>query len=219
MKNVSYKKYYLNYGRFFMNLKFNITMDLYKNLLKEIKYNSSISFKDRMFIEFTGWGMLILYYVPLLIFIGIIIKIGLLKINDASAFPGILGGVLFIIGFWMNNTFMGTFHRKKTTIKKLENIGYIGQHEVIINEQGIKDSTDKTSIFIPWDYINSLAESKSFILIQTNNRKIIPVPKRALEDNNDEKVKYIKSFIKENNKFYFGELLIEELMNERLLKL
>ncbi|WP_164971590.1 YcxB family protein [Clostridium tetani] len=202
-----------------MNLKFNITMDLYKNLLKEIKYNSSISFKDRMFIEFTGWGMLILYYVPLLIFIGIIIKIGLLKINDASAFPGILGGVLFIIGFWMNNTFMGTFHRKKTTIKKLENIGYIGQHEVIINEQGIKDSTDKTSIFIPWDYINSLAESKSFILIQTNNRKIIPVPKRALEDNNDEKVKYIKSFIKENNKFYFGELLIEELMNERLLKL
>ncbi|WP_414646594.1 hypothetical protein [Clostridium tetani] len=67
--------------------------------------------------------------------------------------------------------------------------------------------------------MNSLAESKSFILIQTNNRKIIPVPKRALEDNNDEKVKYIKSFIKENNKFYFGELLIEELMNERLLKL
>ncbi|BFN06049.1 YcxB family protein [Clostridium tetani] len=202
-----------------MNLKFNITMDLYKNLLKEIKYNSSISFKDRMFIEFTGWGMLILYHVPLLIFIGIIINIGLLKINDASAFPGILGGVLFIIGFWMNNTFMGTFHPKKTTIKKLENIGYIGQHEVIINEQSIKDSTDKTSIFIPWDYINSLAESKSFILIQTNNRKIIPVPKRALEDNNDEKVKYIKSFIKENNKFYFGELLIEELMNERLLKL
>lgn len=202
-----------------MNLKFNITMDLYKILLKEIKYNSSISFKDRMFIEFTGWGMLILYYVPLLIFIGIIIKIGLLKINDASAFPGILGGVLFIIGFWMSNTFMGTFHRKKTTIKKLENIGYIGQHEVTINEQGIKYSTDKTSIFIPWNYINSLAESKSFILIQTNNGKIIPVPKRALEDNNDEKLKYIKSFIKENNKFYFGELLIGELMNERLLKL
>ncbi|AVP55924.1 hypothetical protein K144313037_p10380 (plasmid) [Clostridium tetani] len=202
-----------------MNLKFNITMDVYKSLLKEIKYNSSISFKDRMFIELIGWGMLILYYVPLLIFIGIIIKIGLLGIRDASVFPGILGGVLFIIGFWMNNTFMGTFHRKKTTIKKLENIGYIGQHEVIINEQGIKDSTDKTSIFIPWNYINSLAESKSFILIQTNNGKIIPVPKRALEDNNDEKLKYIKSFIKENNKFYFGELLIGELMNERLLKL
>lgn len=202
-----------------MNLKFNITMDVYKSLLKEIKYNSSISFKDRMFIELIGWGMLILYYVPLLTFIGIIIKIGLLGIRDASVFPGILGGVLFIIGFWMNNTFMGTFHRKKTTIKKLENIGYIGQHEVIINEQGIKDSTDKTSIFIPWNYINSLAESKSFILIQTNNGKIIPVPKRALEDNNDEKLKYIKSFIKENNKFYFGELLIGELMNERLLKL
>lgn len=202
-----------------MNLKFNITMDVYKSLLKEIKYNSSISFKDRMFIELIGWGMLILYYVPLLIFIGIIINIGLLGIRDASVFPGILGGVLFIIGFWMNNTFMGTFHRKKTTIKKLENIGYIGQHEVIINEQGIKDSTDKTSIFIPWNYINSLAESKSFILIQTNNGKIIPVPKRALEDNNDEKLKYIKSFIKENNKFYFGELLIGELMNERLLKL
>ncbi|WP_396349928.1 YcxB family protein [Clostridium tetani] len=67
--------------------------------------------------------------------------------------------------------------------------------------------------------MNSLAESKSFILIQTNNGKIIPVPKRALEDNNDEKLKYIKSFIKENNKFYFGELLIGELMNERLLKL
>lgn len=202
-----------------MNLKFNITMDVYKSLLKEIKYNSSISFKDRMFIELIGWGMLILYYVPLLIFIGIIIKIGLLGIRDASVFPGILGGALFIIGFWMDNTFMGTFHRKKTTIKQLENIGYIGQHEVIINEQGIKDSTDKTSIFIPWNYINSLAESKSFILIQTNNGKIIPVPKRALEDNNDEKLKYIKSFIKENNKFYFGELLIGELMNERLLKL
>ncbi|RXI41335.1 hypothetical protein DP129_01125 [Clostridium tetani] len=202
-----------------MNVKFNITMDLYKSLLKEIKYNSSISFKDRMFIGFIGWGMLILYYVPLLIFIGIIIKIGLLGINDASVFPGISGGALFIIGFWMDNTFMGTFQRKKTTIKKLKNIGYIGQHEVIINEQGIKDSTDKTSIFIPWDYINSLTESKSFILIQTNNGKIIPVPKRALEDNNDEKLKYIKSFIKENNKFYFGELLIEELMNERLLKL
>ncbi|BDR82463.1 hypothetical protein N072000002_p10220 (plasmid) [Clostridium tetani] len=202
-----------------MNVKFNITMDMYKILLKEIKYNSGISFKDRMFIELIGWGILILYYVPLLIFIGIIIKIGLLGINDASVFPGILGGALFIIGFWMDNTFMGTFHRKKTTIIKLENIGYIGQHEVIINEQGIKDSTDKTSIFIPWNYINSLAKSKSFILIQTNNGKIIPVPKRALEDNNDEKLKYIKSFIKENNKFYFGELLIGELMNERLLKL
>lgn len=41
-----------------MNVKFNITMDMYKILLKEIKYNSGISFKDRMFIELIGWEYL-----------------------------------------------------------------------------------------------------------------------------------------------------------------
>lgn len=195
-----------------MSFKFDITMDLYNILLKEIKYNSGISFKDKIFIEIIAWGMLVLYYVSLLILLGIIVKIGLLEIHDTSAFPGILGGVIFILGFWVDNTFLGTIEWKRTVMNKFKNIGYIGEHE-------IKDCTDKVSILISWDYINALTESKSFILIQTANGKVIPLPKRAFEDDKGEKLEYIKSFIKGNNKFYFGKLLIEELMNERLLKL
>lgn len=50
---------------------------------------------------------------PLLIFIGIIIKIGLLGINDASVFPGILGGALFIIGFGWTILLWEPFIEKK----------------------------------------------------------------------------------------------------------
>ncbi|WP_100330417.1 YcxB family protein [Bacillus xiapuensis] len=99
--------------------------------------------------------------------------------------------ILWII-FYPKYFYSYVIRNTKKMIKEGRNDGLLGEHHMILSEEGIIDSTSKSETKASWSGIQTLSEDKHNIYLYNSSVSAYILPKRELDDAEEIKT-YLKS--------------------------
>lgn len=77
--------------------------------------------------------------------------------------------------------------------KSLKNANYLGSHKIILDENGIKTIKPHSEVFLKWECIEKIKETKNYLFLITNYNGYISIPKSYISECD---IKYILDKIK-----------------------
>ena len=100
-------------------------------------------------------------------------------------------GILWII-FYPRYFYSYVIRNTKKMIKEGKNDGLLGEHHMILSEEGIVDSTSNGETKVTWVGIQTLSEDKFNIYLYNSSVSAYILPKKELDDLEEIKT-YLKS--------------------------
>lgn len=104
--------------------------------------------------------------------------------------PFLVVSILWII-FYPKYFYSYMIRNTKRMINEGKNDGLLGEHQMILSEEGIIDSNSNGETKVTWSGIKTLSEDKHNIYLYNSSVSAYILPKRALDD-----VEKIKTFLK-----------------------
>ncbi|MCJ7842473.1 YcxB family protein [Lederbergia sp. NSJ-179] len=166
-----------------MEIKYNLTEEDYLNFnLFHVK-NSKTAKKAMKMQRFL---------IPIVF---IVIPYVLSKMGDMSLFglliPFLLISILWIM-FYPKYFYHYVIRHTKKLIKEGENDGLLGEHRMILSEEGIVDSASNRETKVTWSGIKTVKEDKHNIYLYNSSVSAYILPKRDLDDVEEIKI-YLQS--------------------------
>lgn len=125
----------------------------------------------------------------------IVLSYVLSKVGNLSFFElfitFLIVSILWII-FYPRYFYSYVIRNTKKMIKEGKNDGLLGEHHMILTEEGIIDSTSTGETKVTWPGIKTLCEDKSNIYLYNSSVSAYILPKRELDDV-EEIITYLKS--------------------------
>lgn len=125
----------------------------------------------------------------------IVLSYVLSKVGNMSFF-GLLIAFLIVsilwITFYPKYFYSYVFRNTKKMIKEGKNDGLLGEHHMVLSEEGIIDLTSNGETKVIWSGIQTLSEDKYNIYLYNSSVSAYILPKREL-NNVDEMKTYLKS--------------------------
>lgn len=110
-------------------------------------------------------------------------------------FPGVFITFLVVSIVWMifypKYFYSHIIRNTKKMIKEGKNDGLLGEHQMILSEEGIIDSTSNGETKVSWSGIQTLSEDNYNIYLYNSSVSAYILPKRELDD-----VEKLKTFLK-----------------------
>jgi Tfp pilus assembly protein PilE len=125
----------------------------------------------------------------------IVLSYVLSKVGNLSFFELFIAflivSILWVI-FYPRYFYSYVIRNTKKMIKEGKNDGLLGEHHMILSEEGIIDSTSTSETKVTWSGIKTLSEDKDNIYLYNSSVSAYILPKRELDDV-EEIITYLKS--------------------------
>ncbi|MBT2701126.1 YcxB family protein [Bacillus sp. ISL-40] len=95
--------------------------------------------------------------------------------------PFLIVSIIWVI-FYPKYFYKRVIHRIKKMINEGKNDGLIGEHNIIMTEEGIVDSTPTGETKVNWSGINNLKEDQEYLYVYNTSISAYILPKRDLKN-------------------------------------
>lgn len=136
-------------------------------------------------------GLLYFLVLPALVTFGVLAN--WLKIGSTSALAGAAG--VFIL-----TVVLGWVWYARNLLKRAAAVkGVLGEHVVVINEEGIRETTAGYDLLRPWHRVAQIVENPQYIYVFLDNIRGSQIPKRAFREESE-----ARAFINAARSFWKG---------------